>query len=196
MVNRVGKSKLLKKLVVPSLLPLPLLLVIAPSLSSLFIVTQPIPVYAQTGSKVRSLTCDFVQEEGCPVTPGNLRCDVELDPFDTPTSPKIYFDYKNSSSKAISAVKFRVRFVDGEGNDKGTFHAVDSFYLQPSGDRTQKWKRDVAIHPGVTALKIRVLQVKYADGESWESVKMQELVGGNPAAAGGGGAGSAPGLSE
>lgn len=89
-----------------------------------------------------------------------------------------------------------MRFVDGEGNDKGTFHAVDSFYLQPSGDRTQKWKRDVAIHPGVTALKIRVLQVKYADGESWESVKMQELVGGNPTPAAGGGAGNTPGLSE
>lgn len=97
-------------------------------------------------------------------------------------SSRIYFDYKNSSSKPVSAVKFRVRFVDGENKDRGTFHAVDSFYLMPGGDRSQKWKRDFTLHPEVSGLKIRVLQVKYADGETWESSKMQELVGGKPAA--------------
>lgn len=144
-------------------------------------------VYAQTGSKVRSINCDFVPEENCPVSV-TARCNLDLDPFDAPMSSKIYLDYKNIGDRAISAVKFRVRFVDGEGKDRGTFHAVDATYLTPQAERSQKWKRDFTLHPQVVAMKIRVLQVKFAEGGDWQSVKMQELAGS--------GSGAAPGAAD
>ena len=120
----------------------------------------------------------------------SMRCDLDLDPFDAPMSSRIYLDYKNNSEKAISAVKFRVRFVDGEGKERGTFHAVDQAYTGPSGDHGQKWKRDFTLHPQVVGMKVRVLQVKYGDGSDWESTKMQELAnphGGSASGAGGSG---------
>ncbi|HMY03665.1 MAG TPA: hypothetical protein PKA48_09935, partial [Candidatus Obscuribacter sp.] len=52
----------------------------------------------------------------------------------------------------------------------------------------QKWKRDFTLHPQVVAMKIRVLQVKFAEGGDWQSVKMQELAGS--------GSGAAPGSSD
>lgn len=121
----------------------------------------------------------------------NLRCNLDLDPFDAPMSSKIYLDYKNAGAKAVSAVKFRLRFVDAAGADRGTFHAVDSFYLTPGAEHGQKWKRDFTLHPQVVAMKVRVLQVKYAEGGDWQSVKMSELAGGG--GQGGGADGAAPG---
>lgn len=90
-------------------------------------------------------------------------------------SSRIYADYKNISQRSIQAVKFRVRFVDAEGVERGTFHAVDSAFVAPGGTKAHKWKRDFTLDPRVVAMKIRVLQVKYSEGGDWTSVKMQEL---------------------
>ena len=132
-------------------------------------------VYAQSGQKVRSISCEFVPEEQCPVEMASVRCELDLDPFDAPMSSRIYADYKNSSQRSISAVKFRIRFVDAEGTERGTFHAVDSAYVAAGGTKGHKWKRDFTLDPRVVAMKVRVLQVKYAEGGDWQSVKMQEL---------------------
>jgi hypothetical protein len=78
-------------------------------------------VYAQSGQKVRSISCEFVPEEQCPVEMASIRCELDLDPFDAPMSSRIYADYKNSSQRSISAVKFRIRFVDAEGVERGHF---------------------------------------------------------------------------
>lgn len=155
-------------------------------------------VYAQSAGKVRTLDCEYITEENCPIQ-ATAKCHVDLDPFDAPMSSKIYLDYRNNSDKPVSAVKFRVRFVDAEGKDRGTFHAVDSFYLQPGGERSQKWKRDFTLHPGVVGMKVRALQVKYSDGGGWQSVKMQELAGSSEPGAGaptGGGGDPAAGGGE
>lgn len=132
-------------------------------------------VYAQSGQKVRSISCEFVPEEQCPVEMASIRCELDLDPFDAPMSSRIYADYKNSSQRSISAVKFRIRFVDSEGVERGTFHAVDSAYVAAGGTKGHKWKRDFTLDPRVVAMKVRVLQVNYAEGGGWQSVKMQEL---------------------
>ncbi|CAN5436262.1 hypothetical protein BH11CYA1_BH11CYA1_36210 [soil metagenome] len=151
-------------------------------------------VYAQSGQKVRSITCDFVSEDQCPVDMASIRCELDLDPFDAPMSSRIYADYKNTSQRAISAVKFRIRFVDGEGVERGTFHAVDSAYVAAGGTKGHKWKRDFTLDPRVVAMKVRVLQVKYAEGGGdWQSVKMQELAqpgSADPAPSGAPGAGA------
>lgn len=105
----------------------------------------------------------------------NITGKLELDAFDAPVGTKIYLDYKNNSAKSIVAVKFRVRLVDGQGTDKGTFQAVDQVYVASQASRSQKWKRDFVIHQGVSHLKVRVLQVKFEDGEVWESFKAKDL---------------------
>ncbi len=104
-----------------------------------------------------------------------MRCELDLDPFDAPMSSRIYADYKNISQRSISAVKFRVRFIDAEGVDRGSFHAVDSAFVPAGGTKGHKWKRDFTLHPSVVGMKVRVLQVKYSEGGDWTSVKMQEL---------------------
>jgi hypothetical protein len=132
-------------------------------------------VYAQSETKVRNLECQFVNEQDCPVEVTNITGKLELDAFEAPIGTKIYLDYKNSSAKSIMAVKFRVRLVDGQGADKGTFQAVDQVYVASQATRCQKWKREFVIHQGVSNLKVRVLQVKFEDGEVWESFKAKDL---------------------
>jgi hypothetical protein len=147
-------------------------------------------VYAQTPAKVRSIPIDFVTEGGCPVAPSTMRCELDVDPFDAPMDARVYLDYRNNSDRPLSAVKFRLRFVDAEGRDRGTFHVVDPYPVSPQAGHGVKAKRDFTLHPAVVALKVRVLQVKYGDGSDWSSEKMKELA--RPASAGGG----APAMSE
>src|SRR5437868_6735034 len=66
-------------------------------------------LYAQAPTKVRNLGVEFVPEGGCPVEPTNMRCELDVDPFDAPIDARVYVDYKNNSDRAITAVKFRLR---------------------------------------------------------------------------------------
>jgi hypothetical protein len=166
----------------------------------MFAVTSvgPINVYGQVPGKVRSLDVEFVPEPGCPVAVTNGRADLDLDPFDVPIDARIYIDYKNISERAISAVKFRLRFTDPEMKDRGTWHAPDMELLAPGATGTEKWKHE-KVDPRATSLKVRILQVKYQDNSHWMSAKMSELANpSNPsnfsagATGGGGGGGGAP----
>jgi hypothetical protein len=116
-----------------------------------------------------------------------------MDPFDAPMDARVYVDYRNNSDRPVAAVKFRLRFVDAQNRDRGTFHAVDMVMVAPGGNHSIKAKRDFTLHPSVIGIKARVLQVKYADGTDWTSVKMQELA--QPPGASGSG-GPAPGPSD
>lgn len=131
--------------------------------------------YAQTQEKVRSVPSDVVTEDGCPVAVTAVRTELDLDPFGAPIDARIYIDYKNLAGRPINAVKFRVRFTDDSGNDVGTFQAPDGVMVQPGQIATQKW-RESTINPKATALKIRVLKVRYADGSMWQSVKAQDVI--------------------
>ncbi|MBS2008830.1 MAG: hypothetical protein JST01_17400 [Cyanobacteria bacterium SZAS TMP-1] len=119
--------------------------------------------------------------------PTSIRCELDVDPFDAPMDARVYVEYRNNSDRPVSAVKFRLRFVDAQNRDRGTFHAVDMAPVSPGGQHGLKAKRDFTLHPAVIAVKARVLQVKYGDGSDWVSTKMQELA--QPAGAGGGAAG-------
>ena len=151
----------------------------------------PINVYGQVPGKVRSLDVEFVPEPGCPVAVTNGRAELDLDPFDVPIDARIYIDYKNISQRAISAVKFRLRFTDPEMKDRGTWHAPDMELLAPGATGTEKWKHE-KIDPRATALKVRILQVKYQDNSSWMSVKMSELASPTGGATSGGAGGPIP----
>ncbi len=170
----------------------PVALSLALCFSFATVLTPELPcssVYAQVPTKVRSIGVDFVPEAGCPVEPTNIRCELDVDPFDAPMDARVYVDYKNNSDRPVAAVKFRLRFVDAQNRDRGTFHAVDMYAVPPQGVHGLKAKRDFTLHPAVIGVKARVLQVKYADGSDWVSAKMAELAqpGGAPAAAAGGG---------
>lgn len=150
----------------------------------------PINVYGQVPGKVRSLDVEFVPEPGCPVAVTNGRAELDLDPFDVPIDARIYIDYKNISERAISAVKFRLRFTDPEMQDRGTWHAPDMELLAPGATGTEKWKHE-KVDPRATALKVRILQVKFQDNSHWVSMKMSELANPTRGATRGGGGGSA-----
>ena len=121
----------------------------------------------------------------------NGRAELDLDPFDVPIDARIYIDYKNISERAISAVKFRLRFTDPESKDRGTWHAPDMELLAPGQSGTEKWKHE-KVDPRVTSLKVRILQVKYQDNSHWMSVKMSELAAPGGGATSGGGGGAVP----
>lgn len=74
-------------------------------------------------------------------------------------------------------MKFRIRYVDAEGKDRGTFHAPDGspLGLSPGESRSNKWRKEGGLHPGIHSFKIRVFKVLYADGSSWDSVKLKQL---------------------
>jgi hypothetical protein len=131
--------------------------------------------YAQSTTD-KPLDAVFYPENGCPVQLTKVNAILEVDPFGAPTATKIYLTYTNNASRAISAVKFRCRYSDVEGKDKGTFHAHDGFAVGPGESRTQKWKREGGLHPGIAGFQIRILQVKFSDGSLWESSRMKELI--------------------
>lgn len=141
----------------------------------LFCPGDSLVAYAQATTD-KALNADFYPESGCPVQLTKVNAILEVDPFGAPTATKIYLTYTNNASRAISAVKFRCRYSDVEGKDKGTFHAHDGFTVGPGESRSQKWKREGGLHPGIAGFQIRILQVKFADGAMWESARMKELV--------------------
>lgn len=103
------------------------------------------------------------------------KVDLEVDSFDAPIAARVYLDYRNVSSKVINAVKFRVGYIDGENKVRGTFHAPDGNVVGPGSSASQKWRGE-RVDPRVKSIKIRALQVKFADGTLWESAKMNAVV--------------------
>lgn len=150
---------------------------VAISFVVLYLSSGSVYTYAQAGEKVREFAGSFVAEDGCPVSVNSVRTALDLDPFDTPIDARIYINYKNVSDKQIDAVKFRVRLVDANNTDLGTWQASDGVLVAPGGDHEQKWKRE-RIDQRVSGVKVRVLQVKCPDGTMWQSSKMQEIAPG------------------
>ena len=48
---------------------------------------------------------------------------LDLDAFDEPLDAKIYIDYKNTGTKSIIAILFRLHFLDSAGKILGVFHS-------------------------------------------------------------------------
>lgn len=138
---------------------------------------------AQDQSKVRTLTVQFVPEAECPIYVTAARTELDLDPFGAPMDARTYVDYKNVSDRPLVAVKFRVGFYDQDGKNHGTFHAPDGRSIEPGGQGSQKWRSE-KVDPRTTAVKMRVLEVRFADGSSWQSIKMKEVVQPSEAAGG------------
>lgn len=105
----------------------------------------------------------------------SAKVDLEVDAFDTPIAARVYLDYRNVGDRVINAVKFRVGYIDARGKVRGTFHAPDGNVLSPGGSASQKWRGE-RVDPRVQAVKVRTLQVKYADGSIWQSAKMNNVV--------------------
>ena len=110
------------------------------------------------------------QSRGCPIGPTSMRCELDCDAFDAPMDARVYLDYKNNSDRAVSAVKFRLRFVDAEQKDRAPSTSLAPA-AAPQGVGGVKAKRDITLHPSIVGLKVRVLQVKYGDGSDWASTK-------------------------
>lgn len=151
--------------------------------------------YAQTDQKVRFVPGQFIQEPNCPVAVTQTRTELDVDPFDSPIDARVYLTYTNISNSPISAVSFRIRLTNEAGDNLGTFRGADGAVVAPGQAREQKFKQE-RINPRVTAMQVRVLQVKYADGGLWESFKMKELNNPTPDAGVSDGATAVPGQAE
>jgi hypothetical protein len=137
--------------------------------------TAPNICNAQGSSLVRNLDVQILPEDGAPVVVSSARVEADMDPFGVPIDVRMYADYKNVSNKPVSGVKFRVRYVDAEGKDRGTFHAPHLSNLGPGMTASEKWRQE-KIDPRTVGVMVRVLAVKFQDGTIWESAKAGNIV--------------------
>jgi hypothetical protein len=131
-----------------------------------------IATYAQADSKVQTIEAKSVPEVGCPVGLDSSEAELEIDPFNAVVAIRIYLNYRNNSSQQLAAVKFRVRFLDEQGETCGNFQAEDARSVSPGGSGSQKWRKE-GINPRTRSILVRVLQAKFADATTWNSEKLQ-----------------------
>jgi len=116
-----------------------------------------------------------VDEEGNPIKIASARSLLDLDPFGAPLSAALYVEYKNAGNQALAAVKFRLRYLNGQGKDRGTYHAPHAAALLPGASTAAKWKHD-KVYPDVEKVLLRTLMVRFADGSEWHSQRIKGLV--------------------
>ncbi len=134
---------------------------------------------------MRTVNNQVKGEVGCPVEVISAKTVLEIDPIGTPMACRIYLDFRNTSAKTITGVKFRIGYVDSEDQIRGSFHAPDGHMLEPGASSKNQWKGE-KVDPRTVSVVIRPLVARYADGSKWQSAKMEELApgtGGDPAAA-------------
>lgn len=130
--------------------------------------------------RLHTVAHQFIPETGSPVEISSAKTELEIDAFEAPVAARIGIDYKNVSIQPVAAVKFRVGYFDKDGKPRGIFHAPDGKLVQPGASAANKWRGKV--DPRTTSMKIRVLTVKFADGNVWESEKMKEMPKSSPGA--------------
>lgn len=132
------------------------------------------PAGAQAQVELKRFNPQFVSEPGCPVEVVSASTEMEMDPFGTPVAARHYIDYRNTSGRPITAVKFRIGYVADDGRIHQPYlNGFDKHDLQPGEQASQKWRGD-KVDPRTAAIKMRVLKVSFADGSIWESAKAGE----------------------
>jgi hypothetical protein len=132
------------------------------------------PAFSDTSPELKKFNPQFVFEPGCPVEVLGASTDLELDPFGAPIAARHYIDYRNVSNKPVAAVKFRIGYIGADGKISLPFvNGDDAHLLQPGEQASKKWRGD-RVDPQLTAIKMRVLMVKFTDGSVWESVKLSD----------------------
>jgi hypothetical protein len=133
-----------------------------------------LPAYSDTQPELKKFNPQIVGEPGCPVEMVGASTEMELDPFGAPVAARHYIDYRNAGNRPIVAVKFRIGYVGADGKINQPYvNGDDQQQLDPGQMGSKKWRGD-KVDPRTTAVKIRVLKVKFADGSVWESVKLNE----------------------
>lgn len=127
-----------------------------------------------SANEMKDIRTEVINEAGCPIAVDSATSQLELDPFGTPMAARIYIDYRNACEKPIAAVKFRIGYVNAEGQLLGTFHAPHTMPLTPGAKTSEKWRGD-RLDPRTSLIKIRTLIVKFTDGSRWESEKAKTL---------------------
>ncbi len=127
---------------------------------------------AQAQSDFRKLIPQFISESGCPIQLIGAMTELELDPSGTPVAARHYVDYRNYSNRPIAAVRFRIGYSDVSGSMYRPFlNGDDKRVLQPGEQASARFRGD-KVHPDTIGVKLRVLEVTFADGQVWQSVKL------------------------
>lgn len=133
-----------------------------------------LPGYAQGVPDLKRISPQFVTEAGCPIEVTGASSELELDPFGSPIAARHYIDYRNAGNRPVAAVRFRIGYVGADGKINQPYvNGDDQHPLQPGEQASKKWRGD-KVDPRTSAVKIRLLKVKFADGGVWESVKLTE----------------------
>ncbi|HEY9790232.1 MAG TPA: hypothetical protein V6D22_07530 [Candidatus Obscuribacterales bacterium] len=133
-----------------------------------------LPAYSDTQPELKKFNAQVVGEPGCPVEMVGAATELELDPFGSPVAARHYIDYRNVGNRPIVAVKFRIGYVGADGKINQPYvNGDDQQQLEPGQTASKKFRGD-KVDPHTSAVKIRVLKVKFADGSLWESVKLNE----------------------
>lgn len=152
------------------------------SIASGLLLVASQPTFAED---LRTVNNQIKGELGCPVEVISAKTVLEIDPIGTPMACRIYLDFKNTSAKTITGLKFRIGYVDSEDQVRGSFHAPDGHMLEPGASSNNKWKGE-KVDPRTTSVVIRPLVARFSDGSMWESEKLKEMApgtGGDPSSA-------------
>lgn len=121
---------------------------------------------------MRNLTNKFKSEAGCPVDLVSAKTELEIDSFGAPNACRIYIDYKNVAAKPISAVKFRMGYVDEQEIVRRFFKGDDEHQIAPGDKAHKQWR--VGADPRTAYVAIRAIAVKFSDGSEWRSEKFKD----------------------
>lgn len=127
---------------------------------------------ADVTPELRDVPYIFKAEPGCPVDVISAKTTLEIDPVGIPMACRVYIDYTNVSNKALSGIRFRIGYIDGEEEVRGTFHAPDGSTVPPGGTGKGKWRGE-RVDPRTKKVMIRGLMARFSDGTVWESEKSE-----------------------
>lgn len=135
-----------------------------------------LPAHSQAQPELRRMSPQFVTEAGCPVEVTAASTELEVDPFGQPIAARHYIDWSNASSQPVVAVKFRIGYVLDDGNVQTMAAAwpmsSGATPQAPGSQVSYKWRGE-RVDAKTRSVKIRVLQVKFADGSEWASEKVK-----------------------
>lgn len=128
--------------------------------------------FADVTPELRDVPYIFKAEPGCPVDVISAKTTLEIDPVGIPMACRVYIDYTNVSHKTLSGIRFRIGYIDGEEEVRGTFHAPDGSTVPPGGTGKGKWRGE-RVDPRTKKVMIRGLMARFSDGTVWESEKSE-----------------------
>ncbi len=120
------------------------------------------------GVQAKTLPFTIVKLDSAPITITDFQAKLISDSFDVNQAIQLYLSYENCGKVPISAIQIRFVLQDNGNNIVRSFLGSDNSYVAPYQTGSQKWQFQGMIK-NCARLQVLLLQVKYADGNTWRS---------------------------